>query len=70
MFETASVVRGDASARMANTCTIAIEHSHLMMRVLTGSSTSARSKFARDCDVACGQYCTYRYMYIRTYNIY
>ena len=52
MFATASVVTGDASAHMANT--IAIEHSHLMMRVLASNSTSVRSKFARECDVACG----------------
>ena len=61
MFATASVITGDASACMTTSManTIAIEHSHLMMRVLAGSSTSARSKFARECDVACGQYRRY-----------
>ena len=54
MFATGSVVTGDVSACMANTITI--EHLHLMMRVLAGSNTSARSKFARECDVVCGQY--------------
>ena len=29
------------------------------MRVLTGDSMSARSKFARECDVACGRYHSY-----------
>ena len=58
MLTTASVVAGYASARTATSTgnTIATEHSHLVMRVLAGGSTSARSKFARECDVACGQY--------------
>ena len=60
MFKIASVVTGDASApmiiSMANT--IAIDHSHLMMHVLASGSTSARSKFACECDIACSQYCT------------
>ena len=37
---------------------IAIEHSHLVMRVLTGGSPSAHPKFAHECDIACGQYCS------------
>ena len=57
MFVIASVVTGVASARMTNTT--AIEHSHLMMHVLAGGSTSACSKFARECNVACGQYHNY-----------
>ena len=49
MIATASVVAGDAN-------TIATEHSYLMMCVLAGGSMSAHSKFAQECDVACGQY--------------
>ena len=55
------MVAGEASARTTTSATIttAVEHLHLMMHVLAGGSTSARSKFSRGCDVACGQYCTY-----------
>ena len=58
MLTTASVVAGDASAHMTTSManTIATEHSYLMMCVLASGSTSARSKFPRECDVACGQY--------------
>ena len=58
MLATASVVAGDVSAHMTTNTgnTIATEHSHLMMCVLAGSSPSARSKFARECYIACGQY--------------
>ena len=60
MLATASVVAGDASAHMTTSTgnTIATEHSHLVMCALAGGSTSARSKFARKCDVACSQYRT------------
>ena len=52
------MVAGDVSACMTTSVgnTIATEHLHLMMCVLTGGSMSAHSKFARKCDVACGQY--------------
>ena len=58
MLTTASVVAGNASARTTTSMgnTIATEQLHLMMLVLAGGSTSARSKFARECNVACGQY--------------
>ena len=65
MLTTASVVAGDASARTITSMgnTIATEHSHLVMHVLAGGSMSACSKFARVCDVACGQYRTSSYIH-------
>ena len=59
----ASVVAGDTSAHMTTSTgnTIAAEHSHLVMRVLAGGNMSAHSKFARECDVACGRYHTSRF---------
>ena len=58
MLATASVVAGDASARMTTSMgnTIATEHSYLEMHALTGGSMSAHSKFTRECDVVCGRY--------------
>ena len=58
MLATASVVAGDTSAHMTTSTgnTIAIKHLHLVMHVLTDGSTSACSKFAREYNVACGQY--------------
>ena len=57
------MVAGDASARPTTSTgnIITTEHSHLMIcvLVLTGGSLSARSKFAHECDVACGQYHIY-----------
>ena len=52
------MVAGDASAHMSTSMgnIIATEHSHLMMRVFAGGSTSACSKFACECDIACGRY--------------
>ena len=68
MFATASVVAGDASARTTTSTgnTIATKHSHLVMCVHAGGSMSARSKFAHECDIACGQYRTCIY-YITCY---
>ena len=60
MLVTASVVAGDASAHTTTSTgnTISTEQVHLLvMRVLASGSMNARSKFARECDVACGQYC-------------
>ena len=56
MLATVSVVAGDASARTTTRTgnTIVTEHSHLVMRVLAGGSKSAHSKFAHECNVACG----------------
>ena len=72
MLTTASVVAGDASARMTTSMgnTIATEHSHLMMRVLAGGSMSTRSKFARNCNVACShnRTCTHAKATHVTYN--
>ena len=61
MLAAASVVAGDASTHMTTSTgnTIATEHSHLVMRVLTGGNMSASSKFARKCDIACDWYRTY-----------
>ena len=55
MLATDSVLAGDENAHMTTSTgnTIATEHSHLVMRVLAGGSKSARSKFLRECDVAC-----------------
>ena len=52
------MVAGDASARTTTNTgnTIATKYLHLVMRVLAGGSTSALSKFARECEVASGQY--------------
>ena len=60
MLTTASVVAGDASTHTTTSTsnTIATKHLHLIMHVLAGGSTSARSKFARECDIACGWYRT------------
>ena len=54
----ASVVAGDASACMTTSIgnTIATEHSRLMLRVFVGGTPSACSKFAHECNIACGQY--------------
>ena len=54
MFATASVVAGDVSAHTTTSTanTIATKHSHLMMCMLAGGSTSAGSKFACECDIA------------------
>ena len=61
MLTTANVVAGDASAHttISTGNTIATEHLHLMMHVLAGGSTSARSRFACECDIACGRYRSY-----------
>ena len=55
------MVAGDSSARMTTSTgnTIATKHSHLVMRILVGGSKSAHSKFACECDIACGQYHSY-----------
>ena len=54
IFATASVVTRDVSAHTTTTMAniIVIEHSHLMMHVLAGSSMSAHSKFACMCNIA------------------
>ena len=54
------MVAGDASAHTTTSSgnTITTEHSHLVMRVLAGGNMSAHSKFAHECDVACGRYHT------------
>ena len=58
MLTTASVVAGDVSARTTTSTgnTVSTEHLHLVMHVLAGGSVSAHSKFAHECDVACGRY--------------
>ena len=63
------MVAGDVSAHTTTSTvnTIAIEHLHLMMCMLTGGSMNACSKFAHECDIACGQYRIYIRRYVHSY---